>query len=170
MAILIRLSLVAFFLACCSKLYLAVLNIGGKGKVATVTVFGGSGGVGQLISQSLRSSGSYNVNVVTRDVARTKEFATLKDCNIIAGDALDMASIAPTIKTSTDLVISVGTTAFPSSKWKNNNNPQRACVDTVENILSSAKAQKCKLNKVVLISSVGVQRTKEVNSIYPLYA
>jgi len=56
------------------------------------------------------------------------------------------------------LVITTGTTAFPSSKWKDGNNPKVACLDSVVDALEAVKACKNPPRRVVLISSIGVER------------
>jgi hypothetical protein len=60
------------------------------------------------------------------------------------------------------MVLSLGTTAFPTSKWEGDKNtPKIACIDTVVNILTSL--EKCKKipSKIVLVSSIGVERSTQ---------
>lgn len=81
----------------------------------------------------------------------------------MSGDALVPSSIESVLKDVDNIVISVGTTAFPTAKWKNNNTPERACLETVKNILDIARYQSKQLKRVCLISSVGVERTDMVS-------
>jgi uncharacterized protein YbjT (DUF2867 family) len=57
------------------------------------------------------------------------------------------------------IVISLGTTAFPTQKWKDGNTPQAIDQEAVEKIATIAKSSK-DLRKIVLITSIGVDRTK----------
>jgi uncharacterized protein YbjT (DUF2867 family) len=140
------------------SLLVAVLVITTHAAVKTVTVFGASGGVGQLICSRLKSE-SYKVRAITRDAPRTILFPMLQGCDVVEADARVPATLARAVKGSDVVVISVGTTAFPSSKWDGGNTPQAACVDSVVNILAALSKTP---EKVILISSIGVERANEV--------
>jgi nucleoside-diphosphate-sugar epimerase len=137
-------------------------------------VFGASGGVGQLVCQQSIAQG-LKVQAVTRNIASASVFAPLAGCTFVEADARDPSTLMQALQGMDAVVISIGTTAFPTSKWEDGkNNPQIACVDTVRNILdaldemsSNAKdkgkgkkgAGTCK--RVVLLSSIGVDRAKD---------
>jgi len=58
------------------------------------------------------------------------------------------------------VVISVGTTAFPTAKWESGQNgPKIACLDTVSNILDAVQECRRPPKKIVLVSSIGVERS-----------
>jgi uncharacterized protein YbjT (DUF2867 family) len=59
------------------------------------------------------------------------------------------------------VVISVGTTAFPTTKWAGGNTPQAIDKDAVQRIAKAAQMSPG-MKKIVLVTSVGVERTKEM--------
>ena len=134
----------------------------------TVTVFGASGGVGQLICNELLAN-NCKVRSVTRSPSKTAGFELLNGCELVKGDARDLASLPSVLQGSDMIVISVGTTAFPTSKWKGGNDPETACVTTVHNILSSIPSNSVP-KKILLLSSAGVTKGSEFPfSILNLY-
>ena len=131
-------------------------------KPQRATIFGASGGVGQLISKKLLNDG-YTVRAITRDIKSASAFELLNGCEFIQADARQIATLPPTVQDSDVVIISVGTTAFPTKKWDNGNNPKAACVDTVNNIcnvISESNLQSVKT--IILLSSIGVERTDKV--------
>lgn len=128
-----------------------------------VTVFGASGGVGQLICKNLLSS-QFQVRAVSRNIEKTSAYELLKGCEFMAGDARDASCLPVALKDTDYLVISVGTTAFPSSKWDNGNTPIEACVTTVRNILAAIPPRKVP-EKIILLSSIGVERANQVRPL-----
>lgn len=126
------------------------------------TVFGSTGGVGQLICRKLIDDGFYNVQAISRDIESAKKFELLKGCEFKYADARIPSSLDSVLEYSDVVIISIGTTAFPTQKWKDGNNPKAACIDTVVNICDAMDNLKVKPSKVVLISSIGVERRKEV--------
>ena len=54
-----------------------------------------------------------------------------------------------------------GTTAFPTIKWKDGNDPYAACYCTVENILEALSRTEQKPAKVVLVTSIGCERLND---------
>lgn len=126
------------------------------------TVFGSTGGVGQLICKRLIDDG-YNVRAISRDIESAKKFELLKGCEFKRADARVPSSLEGVLEGSDVVVISVGTTAFPTQKWKDGNNPKAACVDTVVNICDAMDKLTIKPSKLVLLSSIGVERRNEVS-------
>jgi nucleoside-diphosphate-sugar epimerase len=127
------------------------------------TVFGASGGVGQLICKSLlQNEGISSVTAVSRNIETLRnyesEFGFLKGCSFAEADALKPETLRPVLAGTDYLVISVGTTAFPTKKWQGGNDPKTACYTTVDNILQSVQSLKLAPKKVVLLSSIGVER------------
>jgi len=123
-----------------------------------VTIFGATGGLGQWCSKLLIDKG-YLVTAVTRDVKNAQNFELLKGSKIFQADAkvLD-SSLISSVKNSDVIIISVGTTAFPTEKWKNGNDPRSACVDTVSTILGAVEKSRNRPSKMILLSSIGVER------------
>lgn len=124
-----------------------------------VSVFGATGGVGQLICKRLISNG-YSVKAISRDPTTAKGFENLNECKILKADARQLQSLTGDVIDSDIFIISVGTTAFPTKKWDNGNTPKVACVQTVENILDAIQKIKVSPKAVVLLSSIGVERTQ----------
>ena len=131
-------------------------------KPQRATIFGASGGVGQLICKKLLNDG-YNVRAITRDIKSASSFEFLNGCEFVQADARQKATLPPTVQDSDVVIISVGTTAFPTKKWDNGNNPKAACVDTVNNVckvISESSASSVKT--IILLSSIGVERADKV--------
>lgn len=128
-----------------------------------VSVFGASGGVGQLICSTLRKTpGVDAVVAVSRSVDSLSSFELLEGCNFIQADALKIDTLRPALSGADFVIISVGTTAFPTKKWDNGNDPQTACVRTVETILQSIADSGEIPKKVVLLSSIGVEKVDQM--------
>lgn len=132
-------------------------------KALKATVFGATGGVGQLICKQLLQDG-YDVSAVSRDVKAAASFGNLKGCELLSADARIPETLPPTLRKSDVVVISVGTTAFPTIKWYNGNDPKAACVDTVQNICDALDKEISKPRAVVLVSSIGVERRNMVTT------
>ena len=142
-----------------SFLLFALLSLWKTALGLKATVFGASGGVGQLICRSLKSvKGIDTVTAVSRNANSLATFDLLKGCEFVEADALKTESLKPALDSADFVIISVGTTAFPTSKWKGGNTPQVACVDTVESILRGIAKSKRRPKKVILLSSIGVER------------
>ena len=140
-----------------------------------VVVFGGTGGVGQLVTRKLRARNKgYNVCVVARDAARAKELLMADDAelglegdvnvyelNLVGEDAAKDEEIKNALEGCTGVVISVGTTAFPTKRWSGGNTPQAIDQEAVTRIANIA-ADTPTLRRVVVLTSVGVERTNEM--------
>jgi nucleoside-diphosphate-sugar epimerase len=127
-----------------------------------VTIFGATSGVGQLVSKKCLEN-NVKVNAVTRDVNLAKRFDNnLEGCRFFRADGRDSASLRQEGLFAADaVVISVGTTAFPSAKWEGDKNtPKVACLDVVKNILDAMEQSPAspRPRRVILLSSIGVER------------
>jgi nucleoside-diphosphate-sugar epimerase len=101
---------------------------------------------------------------VSRNIASAASFDNLAGSNFVQADTRDAASLAqPALFKDVDaVVISVGTTAFPTSKWEGDQNtPRIACLESVENILNAMGAVQRRPKRVFLISSIGVERSNQ---------
>jgi len=133
---------------------------------STILVIGGTGGVGQLVTKKLRSR-NYSVRVASRDVGRAIE--TLDDpevqvvpLNLVGtSERSDDVELKQAFQDVNAVVISIGTTAFPTKKWAGGNTPQAIDQEAVVR-LARAAASTESIQKLVLLTSVGVERTKEM--------
>jgi uncharacterized protein YbjT (DUF2867 family) len=131
----------------------------------TVVVIGGTSGVGQLVTNKL-SLYNLTIRVTARNVEKAKEIIgdsqpSLEFLEVdLTGDNLE-AQLRVALKDANALVISVGTTAFPTAKWRGGNTPAAIDKDAVSTIAKIA-ASVGSLKKVVHLTSVGVERTKEM--------
>lgn len=135
----------------------------------TVLVVGGTSGIGQLVTQKLAAAG-LSVRATSRSKARGEELLLLEGgagsntaVQVVELDLLqqDTAPLKAAMKDVAAVVISVGTTAFPTMKWKGGNNPVAIDKDAVTRIAEAAAAE-ASVQKVVIVTSVGVDRTKEM--------
>lgn len=130
----------------------------------TVVVVGGTGGVGQLVTKKLRNQNEYKVRVTSRNVETAKETIDDKEVEVVAVDLISedsTSALKAAMNGASALVISVGTTAFPTKRWKGGNNPKAIDEEAVKRIASVAK-EISGLKRVVLLTSVGVDRTGEM--------
>lgn len=133
----------------------------------SVLVVGGTGGVGQLVATKLSQTEKYNVRVTSRNVERAE--ALLEDPNIevvkldLVGqeetDFRKSQNLMAALEDVSAVVISVGTTAFPTEKWKNNNTPHKIDYEAVKMIVKAA-GEVGSVKRVVLLTSIGVERRK----------
>lgn len=129
----------------------------------TVLVVGGTGGVGQLVTKKLQSRGSYNVRATSRDKERGEETIADKDVAVVELDLVggSDAQLDAALEGVSAVVVAVGTTAFPTLKWKNGNTPEAVDKIAVSRIAKAA-AKASSTKKVVLLTSIGVDRTGEM--------
>lgn len=140
----------------------------------TVLVVGGTSGIGQLVTQKLGAAG-ISVKATSRSQARGEELLLGKDGEeegsnsgrLVQVVALDLLQAEPSpsledlMQGVTAVLISVGTTAFPTMKWMGGNNPVAIDKDAVTRVAQAAAAASS-VRKVILVTSVGVDRTEEM--------
>lgn len=128
-----------------------------------ITVFGATGGVGQLVCKNSINN-NWEVNAITRNIDNARQFENLKGCTLLEADArIEDDRLFKAVDGNDFIIISLGTTAFPTSKWEGDkNNPKIACVKTVENILNCVEKSKTRPSKIVLLSSIGVERQDQI--------
>lgn len=126
-----------------------------------VLVVGGTGGVGQLITKKLLAGG-FGVRISSRNVERGEETIGDDRVQVCALDLIqdDVATMENAMQNMDAIVISVGTTAFPTLKWKGGNTPE--AIDQVAVTRLAQAAASVGLKKIILLTSVGVTRTKEM--------
>jgi uncharacterized protein YbjT (DUF2867 family) len=137
-----------------------------------VLVVGATGGVGQLAVAKLLEAG-YSVRAAARNEARAKEvFGDFRNdgrLEIVTCDLRDKSAIESSRLTTNvaAVVCALGTTAFPSARWKDGNGPEATDFVSVKNLVEcTAASQKDgdekTIKRFVLISSVGVDRTDKM--------
>ena len=125
----------------------------------TVSIFGATSGVGQLIAKQAVEI-NYAVNAISRNEASARNFENLNGCRFLQCDARDPSSIPAAALSVDQIVITIGTTAFPTAKWEGDKNtPKIACLDSVENVLDAIDSlpKSKRPRRVTLISSIGVE-------------
>lgn len=99
-----------------------------QGDTELVLVVGATGGVGQLVVASLLEKGK-KVRAVVRDVEKAKGVfsgAPEGSLEIVTADLRFPEKLKPElVKDVGWVVLATGTTAFPSSRWKDNNGPEQ---------------------------------------------
>jgi nucleoside-diphosphate-sugar epimerase len=135
---------------------------------STVLVAGASGGVGQLVVASLLSRG-YTVRALVRSVERGRAVFAGTDAaqgsgalsitavDLRDGDALRASGACAGVDA---VVCATGTTAFPSKRWDGGNGPEATDSVAVRNLLGAVSEASPELARFVLVSSVGVNRTR----------
>jgi uncharacterized protein YbjT (DUF2867 family) len=127
-----------------------------------VLVIGGTGGVGQLTVGKLQSNG-FGVRTTSRDKKKGEEVIADNRVEVMELDLLveDTSSLETAMDGVQGVVISIGTTAFPTARWKGGNTPKAIDEDAVKRIADvAAKVETMK--KIVMVTSVGVERTGEM--------
>jgi len=124
------------------------------------TIFGASGGVGQQVAATLLQKG-INVNAVGRNAAKLSSISLLEGAQKTSVDLNNQKSVINAVVGSDYVIISVGTTAFPTKAWDGGNNPRVACFESVEKVLDGIQTAKMKPKKVLLVSSIGVERSDQ---------
>ncbi|KAL7539773.1 hypothetical protein ACHAWF_006502 [Thalassiosira exigua] len=139
-----------------------------------VVVFGGTGGVGQLAVRKLlsRDAGgkAYDVRVAARDGARARELLAGDDAagelevaelNLVGEDRASDDELRAVLDGAAGAVLAVGTTAFPTKRWAGGNTPKAIDEEAVTRIAEAA-ADASTLRRMVLLTSVGVDRTDQM--------
>ncbi|KAI4368637.1 hypothetical protein MLD38_017172 [Melastoma candidum] len=127
-----------------------------------VLVFGGTGGVGQLVVASLLER-----NIKTRLFLRDPDKATslfgkqgAEKLQVWQGDTRNPESIDPSMfEEVTHVICCTGTTAFPSKRWDGENSPERVDWEGVRNLVSALPST---VKRIVLVSSIGVTKFNEL--------
>jgi uncharacterized protein YbjT (DUF2867 family) len=129
----------------------------------TVCVIGGTGGVGQLTIAKLDQKG-FNVRTTSRNKAKGEETIANKNVQVYELDLLskDTTALEKVIDGVSAVVISIGTTAFPTMKWRGGNTPSAIDDEAVTRIANVAFRKSESLKKIVLVTSVGIERTSEM--------
>jgi uncharacterized protein YbjT (DUF2867 family) len=128
-----------------------------------VLVIGGTGGVGQLTVGKLQGRSGFEVRTTSRNKSKGEEVIADSDVEVFELDLLseDTSALEAAMDGVAGVVISVGTTAFPTARWKGGNTPRAIDEEAVKRIAAvAAKVETMK--KIVMVTSVGVDRTGEM--------
>lgn len=146
-----------------------------------IAVFGATGGIGQLVTRKLLLDG-YNVRVVVRNASsaasvlslsegmtatektsttmeRKKGTLEIKQINLLDTDIEE--DLQNALTGASGIVLTVGTTAFPSKKWAGGNTPKAIDNEAVRKLSRALMTNKQLARKVILVTSIGVTRTNE---------
>ncbi|KAI9087144.1 hypothetical protein K1719_030908 [Acacia pycnantha] len=127
-----------------------------------VLVFGGTGGVGQLVVASLLKR-NVKSRLLIRDPEKAKSLfgeQNEETMQVFKGDTRKQEDLDPSIfEGVTHVICCTGTTAFPSKRWDGDNTPERVDWDGARNLVSAMPSS---LKRVVLVSSIGVTKFNEL--------
>ena len=140
-----------------------------------IVIFGATGGVGQLVTKKLsaRDGKNYQLCIAARDSARARETLLSNnedaddsnfdfvELNLVGDDKATEAELQKAMEGATGVVISVGTTAFPTKRWDGGNKPQAIDNEAVTRIANAASNVDT-VRRMVLLTSVGVNRTNQM--------
>ncbi|MBD2593314.1 SDR family oxidoreductase [Nostoc spongiaeforme FACHB-130] len=141
-----------------------------------VLVVGATGGVGQLVVGKLLEK-NVKVRVLTRNAAKAEKMFDNK-VEIAVGDIREADTLTPAMPNITHIICCTGTTAFPSTRWdfdpepnfwewgqilldseyreaKAKNTPTKVDAEGVSNLVAAAPRN---LQRFVFVSSCGVHR------------
>ena len=138
-----------------------------------VLVIGGTSGIGQLVTQKLANHQRCHPPFLVRATSRSKARgeALFQDTNdddnnnnnnihVVELDLLqeNTTQLKEAMEGVSVVVVSVGTTAFPTTKWKGGNNP--VAIDNVAvTRIAQMASQISSVQQVIIVTSVGVERT-----------
>ena len=138
-----------------------------------VLVIGGTSGIGQLVTQKLANRQRRHPPFLVRATSRSKARgeALFQDTNdddnnnnnnihVVELDLLqeNTTQLKEAMEGVSVVVVSVGTTAFPTTKWKGGNNP--VAIDNVAvTRIAQMASQISSVQQVIIVTSVGVERT-----------
>ncbi|KAL0042235.1 hypothetical protein WJX77_006800 [Trebouxia sp. C0004] len=118
-------------------------------------VVGATGGVGQVLTGKLLDRG-YKVKALSRNPEKANSlFGSAPNLELVQGDCREGGELQK-IFAGVDVVVCVlGTTAFPSARWKGGNGPEQTDSTATGNLI---KATPKGIKRFVLVTSAGVER------------
>ena len=146
------------------------MNVTQSAQPSTVLVAGATGGVGQLVTAKLLQTG-YNVRAMTRDADKARSiFADSAEVASTSGGGSNLSIVVADggfegqVATAfgdggvSAVIDCTGTTAFPSTRWRDGGAPPSTSV-IVRNLVSAAAAKGAReISRYVFVSSIGVER------------
>jgi nucleoside-diphosphate-sugar epimerase len=130
----------------------------------TIAVVGATGGVGRLLVSRILEDGRFRVRALVRSRSAARDCFPGADERMLTISDIDILSSANDTRLADALagvnavVISTGTSAFPTRAWgpKFDNSPDRVDRKGTENIL--ANVDRSSTRRVVLVTSIGTLR------------
>lgn len=124
-----------------------------------VLVAGANGGVGQLTVQRLLESG-FRVRAVVRNLSKARAIfgSDTPNLEIVTCEMRQEQGIPEIMKDVQAVCCCIGTTAFPSPRWKDDNDPEQTDKLAIGNLVKHTPSD----IRFVLISSAGVKRTGQL--------
>ncbi|CAM9497497.1 unnamed protein product [Chrysoparadoxa australica] len=127
----------------------------------TVTVLGGTGGLGRYVVKNITSANKFKVRCIVRSVEKAEELFKelgIEGVDLVQGDLLQTESLKGSVSESNALVFCTGTTAFPTGKWRGGNIPVEVDYNAIERVLEILSDGSTPLKRLLYLSSVGVER------------
>lgn len=126
---------------------------------ALVLVAGATGGVGQLVTAKLLERG-YKVRALARkDRPNKTTLGPHEGLEVVDVDCRIADTLPPLFEGVDAVCCCTGTTAFPSTRWEGNNGPRPTDLVATSNIIAATPKS---IKRFVLVTSVGVERQKEI--------
>lgn len=132
-----------------------VVVCSGVGAKDTVLVAGATGGVGQLLCANLLQRG-YSVRALVRNSDKAAAVLGQKEgLEIRVADLRSSTGLQDAVSGVDAVCWAVGTTAFPSSRWRGGNGPEATDFQAFKNLLAALPPS---VKRLVHVSSSGVER------------
>ncbi len=129
-------------------------------QITNILVLGATGGVGQIVVAKLIAQ-NYQIIAIVRDMEKAKKlFGDSANIKIFPGDVREQKSLEKSLANQQiDAAIScLGTTAFPSTRWWGDNNPENTDYLGNQNLINVMPPN---LKRFILVSSQGVERSDQ---------
>lgn len=118
-------------------------------------VVGATGGVGQVLTGKLLDRG-YKVKALSRNPDKARSlFGDAKNLQLVQGDCRETRQLQNVFDGVDAVICVLGTTAFPSARWKGGNGPEQTDSIATGNLI---KATPRSVKRFVLVTSAGVER------------
>lgn len=118
-------------------------------------VVGATGGVGQVLTGKLLDRG-FKVRALSRNPEKARElFGTAKNLELVQGDCREASQLQKVFDGVDAVICVLGTTAFPSARWKGGNGPEQTDSIATGNLI---RATPKGVKRFVLVTSAGVER------------
>jgi len=131
----------------------------------SILIFGGTKALGQLVTKKLRQKDRYCLRVSSRVAGHAEaviddDAIAVFELDFVNGGELKMKqNLQAAVAGVSAVVIITGTAAFPKQNWIDDDIPHAIEAEAVEK-LAQAAVQAGSVKKLVLMSSIGVERRK----------